>query len=62
MSRAEKTVNREGGEGIGKTPMLLTNTHAIHEGHEVHEDWKLAKLLTNTHRRLGNRKDGRNRM
>jgi len=39
---------REGGARIGKTAMLLTNTHAIHEGYEVHEDWKLAESLTNT--------------
>jgi len=24
-------------QGIGKTGGLLTNTNAIHEGHEVHE-------------------------
>jgi lysyl-tRNA synthetase class 2 len=34
-------------EEIGKTALLLTNTNAIHEGHEVHEDWKFEKLMTN---------------
>jgi hypothetical protein len=36
-----------GEERIGKTAMLMTNTNAGHEGHELREYWKPAMLLTN---------------